>query len=387
MTARRIGVLMGGESEERDVSRVTGTAVARAIAALGHEVLLLDTEEGVRALPAKEGEAPKIGRRPPAREEASSTAAASPAASTREPATTLPAEAHVRAVSELTGSLTGVDAVFIALHGGWGEDGTIQAVFEMAGVPYTGSGVLASALAMDKDRAKRLFREAGIRTPAWGMVSAPKGRPVPSAEIEAAAAQAGGGELIVKPNEQGSTVGLTRVPAGRDPAEAVRQAAAFGERVMIEQYIPGRELTVGILGDGALPIVEILPEEGLYTYEAKYTKGKSRYEVPANLPAELTGRIQAAALAAYRALGCEGFARIDFRLAPDDTFWCLEVNTIPGMTPLSLVPMAAKAAGISFEELIERILEHAIRRGTKRAASSAAAASAAPSGATTGGGR
>jgi D-alanine-D-alanine ligase len=368
MTARRIGVLMGGESEERDVSRVTGTAVARAIAALGHEVLLLDTEQGVRALPAKGGYAPRIGRSAP------------------RPGVSLPAEAHVRAVSELTGSLSGVEAVFIALHGGWGEDGTIQAVFEMAGVPYTGSGVLASALAMDKDRAKRLFREARIRTPAWGMVSAPKGRTPPAAEIEAAAAKAGGGELIVKPNEQGSTVGLTRVPPGGGLVAAVRGAAEFGERVMIEQYIPGRELTVGILEDDPLPIVEIIPEEGLYTYEAKYTKGKSRYEVPANVPEELGAQIRGAALSAYRALGCEGFARVDVRLAPDDTFWCLEVNTIPGMTPLSLVPMAAKAAGISFEELIERIVEHAIRRGTKRGGPGAPAA-AASSGAATGGGR
>ena len=158
--------------------------------------------------------------------------------------------------------------------------------------------------------------------------------------------------VIVKPNSQGSTVGLTLVREEAALPTALEEAAGFDDEVMIEQYIPGRELTVGILGNEPLPVIEIIPEEGLYTYEAKYTKGKSRYEVPANLPEDLAALIREAGVAAYLTLGGEGFARVDFRLAPDDTFWCLEVNTIPGMTPLSLVPMAAQAAGISFERVL-----------------------------------
>ena len=344
---RRVAVLMGGESQERDVSRVTGVAVAKALAKRGHAVTLLDTNEGVLALPA--GDAPAIGARPPEIE--APAAALAPAGATT--------------ITTLTGSLSGADAVFIALHGGWGEDGTIQAFFELAGIPYTGSGVLGSSLAMNKDRAKRVFRASGIKTPDWAFVNLSEGI-FPAEEDLEEIVESLGDDLVVKPNAEGSTVGLSRARSLEELAAGVELAARYGPEILVEKFVPGRELTVGVLGEEALPVVEIVPEGGLYTYEAKYTKGKSRYVVPAALPDELTEGIQEAAVAAFEVLGCAGFARVDFRLSPDGEYECLEVNTIPGMTPLSLVPMAAKAAGISFEELVDHIVELAIARGTQR---------------------
>ncbi len=352
---RRVAVLMGGESQERDVSRVTGTAVAKALAARGHDVVLLDTERGRLGLGG--GDAPRIGSAPPD----ASTGTASSAASTALAAT------GPAAVERLAGSIAGVEVVFLALLGGWGEDGTVQGLFEMAGIPYTGSGVLGSALAMDKDRAKRVAKDAGVPTPPWGELDVKAGAAPDPAALARAHEAAGGGDVIVKPNAEGSTVGLTLVKGGGDLAGAVRAASRFGERVLVEKYIAGRALTVSVLGGDVLPIVEIVPFGGIYTYEAMYTQGQSRYEVPAKLSPALTAAIQRSTFEAFEALGLEGFARLDFRLAPDETFWFLEANTIPGMTPLSLLPMAAKEAGFSFEDLVERIVELGSARTMRRA--------------------
>ncbi|NNE43401.1 MAG: D-alanine--D-alanine ligase [Gemmatimonadetes bacterium] len=335
---------MGGESQERDISRVTGTEVAKALVEAGHDVVLVDTEHGRMEL---QGDAaPRIGTAPPDAGDAA------------------PVPHGSGSVQELTGAVRGVDCVFIALHGGWGEDGTVQAVFEMAGIPYTGSGVLGSALAMDKDRSKRVFRASGVPTADWVTVDVTSG--IPDAAALTASARGLGRPLVVKPNTEGSTVGLTILQEDEDLLAAVERAARFGPRVMLERYVPGRELTVGVLGTEALPVVEIVPDGGLYDYEAKYTKGRSRYDVPADLPAELAERIQSSAVTAFQALGCEGFGRVDYRLPDDGDFQCLEVNTIPGMTPLSLVPMAAQAAGVSFPDLVDRLVEHAVARGTRR---------------------
>ncbi|GJM44709.1 MAG: D-alanine--D-alanine ligase A [Gemmatimonadota bacterium] len=351
---RRIGVLMGGESQERDVSRVTGTAVAKALAERGFDVMLLDTAEGLRPIEAPIRDAaegsPAIGAAPPAR-------AVRPADST-----------GVQSVQAFAASLVDVDAVFIALHGGWGEDGTIQALFEMLDVPYTGSGVLGSALAMDKDRAKRVMRASGIPTPDWEVVQVRSHGTVDPAEVRRVR-ESLPGVVIVKPNAEGSTVGLRQVGPGEDLREAIEFAAGFGDRVLVEEFIPGRELTVAVLGEEALPVVEIIPEGGLYSYEAKYTQGRSRYEVPAQLPAALTEELARLSIGVFHALGLEGFARVDYRLNDAGQPFCLEANTIPGMTPLSLVPMAAKANGLSFGELVERIVELGVARGTKRSRS------------------
>jgi D-alanine-D-alanine ligase len=239
------------------------------------------------------------------------------------------------------------DVVFLALHGGQGEDGTLQALLDLSGVRYTGSGPLGSALAMDKDLSKRLFRVAGVKTPDWLMA--------PAREDDVA--RRVGYPVIVKPSKQGSTVGLTLVREASALDDAVREAFRYDDEVMVEAFIPGRELTVSILGGTALPVGEIIPTHELYDYECKYTAGMAVETFPARLSTEETEQVQRQALAAFTALKLRGYARIDFRLRPTGDFFCLEANTLPGMTELSLIPQAAAAAGITFPELCERIVQ------------------------------
>ena len=246
--------------------------------------------------------------------------------------------------------VTDADVIFLALHGGQGEDGTIQALLEMAHVKYTGSGLLSSALAMDKDLSKRLFRQADVKTADWLMT------PVTIEQVEGIL----GLPVVVKPSKEGSTVGLTLVKKREDLAPAIEEAGRYDDEVMIEQFIPGRELTVGILGDVALPVGEILAKHEIYDYECKYTAGMATEEFPAKLSREATEKVQQQALAAFKALKLRGYARIDFRLTSEGEFYCLEANTLPGMTELSLIPQGAAAMGISFPELCERIVRLAL---------------------------
>ena len=230
-------------------------------------------------------------------------------------------------------------------------------MLEMMGMPYTGSGPLASAMAMEKDVSKRLFRQAGVHTAPWFSV----GREDDAAVVAERIVGAFGFPCVVKPNDQGSTVGLTIVDRPEGVRDAVELASETSAEVLIEQYIPGRELTVAILGDEALPVVEIHPEHGVYDYACKYRKGLSAYTVPAEIPEVLEREIQSQALKAFRALKCRGYGRVDFRFDPEAGFFCLEVNSLPGMTETSLVPKAAKAAGLSFEQLVARIMELATK--------------------------
>jgi D-alanine-D-alanine ligase len=267
--------------------------------------------------------------------------------------------ASVRALRTSAG--TEADLVFLALHGGQGEDGTIQALLDFMGVPYTGSGHLASALAMDKDLSKRLFRDEGIPVPAWRMLCAGDAPTWREAGFVRRATEALGLPLIVKPSKQGSTVGLTLVKRADELAAAVEEAFRFDDEVMLEQFIEGREITVGILGDEPLPVGEIIPVHELYDYECKYTAGMAKEIFPASLSDAERTTVQALALRAFRVLKLAGYARIDFRMTPDGTFYCLEANTLPGMTELSLIPQAAAAAGFSFRDLCERIVALAVR--------------------------
>ena len=330
----RITVLMGGTSAERDVSMVSGLRIAEALRSRGHSVVSVDPATGVIE-PEREKRllAEGVKTKPPSLEElrALSGGSLSPALGT------LPA------VKE-------AEVVFLALHGGQGEDGTVQALLNMAGVRYTGSGHLASALAMDKDLSKKLFRAAGVQTADWMMVV--RGESVPAGDLVGVTL---GYPVIVKPSKQGSTVGLSLVDDPARLARAVAEAAEFDDEVMLEQFIPGRELTVAILGDEALPVGEIKPKHVLYDYECKYTSGMAEEEFPAKLTGEETAMVQTQALSAFHALKLRGCARIDFRMPPEGGFYCLEANTLPGMTALSLVPQAAAAAGMSFPELCERI--------------------------------
>ncbi len=333
----KITVLLGGTSSERDVSLASGLRIVDALRARGYLVTPFDPARG--SISEDEERAMRAGQlmhtAPPDPETLRSLAQGSFIP-------TLGARQEIREA----------DLIFLALHGGLGEDGTIQAMLDMVGAKYTGSGHLASALAMDKDLSKHLFRAAGVPTADWLMA--------PASEEEVA--ESVGFPAIVKPSKQGSTVGLTLV---RDPGglqDAIAEAFRHDDEVMIEEFVPGRELTVGVIGDEALPPGEIIPKHELYDYECKYTTGMATEIFPADLTAAEARDIQELALKSFKALKLGGYARIDFRMTPAGEFSCLEANTLPGMTALSLFPQAASAAGMSFEDLCERIVREALGR-------------------------
>jgi D-alanine-D-alanine ligase len=339
----KITVLLGGTSAERDVSLASGLRVAEALRSRGHQVTAVDPAHGV--LEPSEERALLSGQ----------------------VMKTIPPDVHALArlnsqMPSTLRSMPATDVVFLGLHGGQGEDGTIQALLDLTGVPYTGSGHLASALAMDKDLSKQLFRSAGVPTPDWLMAPAAWGglQAAARAAFARTVEDVLGIPVIVKPSKQGSTVGLTLARARDDLEPAISEAFRFDDEVMVEEFIPGRELTVGVLGDEALPVGEIIPVHELYDYECKYTAGMAREIFPADLEQGQARELQRLALVAFRALKLRGYARIDFRMSPEGGFFCLEANTLPGMTALSLIPQAAAAAGISFPELCERIVQLAL---------------------------
>ena len=243
----------------------------------------------------------------------------------------------------------GFNRAFITLHGRFGEDGTIQGVLEWLGLPYTGSGVMASALAMDKWRTKLIWQATGIQSPRYELLQA-------DSNFEQVA-ETLGLPLIVKPAREGSTIGLSKVHRQQDLAAAYQLAAQHDALVLAEEFIAGTELTVAILGETPLPVVKIEIAGELYDYQAKYFSNETKYFCPSGLPDELESIIQSQALRAYQVLGCQGWGRIDLILSQTNQFYFLEANTSPGMTSHSLVPMAARTAGISFEDLVLRILD------------------------------
>jgi D-alanine-D-alanine ligase len=262
----------------------------------------------------------------------------------------------IRAVECLPGDL---DIAFLALHGAPGEDGTVQGLLELAGVPYTGSGVLASALAMDKGMSKRIMEHYDIPTPRWFQARRDDST---IGELRSLVDQHTDYPVVVKPNNGGSTVGLTIVRNESELFGAYELAGRYSEQILFEEFIEGRELTVAIIGSESLPIVEIRPKSGFYDYESKYTAGRTEYICPADLPRAIQEEVQELGLRAHDALGCSGYSRVDFRLDNDNAPHCLEVNTLPGMTPTSLVPKAAAAAGIDFRSLCERIITLALEK-------------------------
>ena len=325
----RIAVLLGGTSSERDVSTASGLRIAEALRTRGHEVRLVDPATGsVDADAERELRRSSVKRAPPTVEELAALAARS----------------QLARLTELD-DVRWAEVVFIGLHGGVGEDGTLQALLDLAGIRYTGSGHLSSALAMDKDLSKRLFLDAGIPTAEWLMA------PASAERVEKHL----GFPVVVKPSKQGSTVGLSIVRERAGLAPAIAEARRHDDEVMIERFVPGREMTVGVLGGEALPVGEIKPVHEIYDYECKYTPGMATEEFPADLAADVAARMQEQAVAAFKALKLGGCARIDFRMAPDGVAYCLEANTLPGMTELSLIPQGAAAAGITFPELCERM--------------------------------
>ena len=355
----RVGVLAGGASAERQISLASGLQIAEQLPKDRYEVVMLDP----LALMANNG-ALSDEQRALARKLASGGADTE---SLPERDRELPSgmrDAMARgslALTSATGALSpagsgGIDVAFIALHGPWGEDGKIQGVLETLGIPYTGSGVLASALAMDKVMAKTVLAAAGIDVP-WGVVvTAATDRPAirpPS---------------VVKPVENGSSVGTSLVDDAADYPKAIAEALRYDRRALVEERISGIELTVGVLGLEdleALPVIEIVPKRTFFDYRAKYDSGASEEICPARIPAEVAARAQDIALRAHRALGCRALSRTDLIWSPAgpgqaERIVALEVNTMPGMTENSLVPKAARVAGIAFPELVERLVGWAL---------------------------
>jgi D-alanine-D-alanine ligase len=295
---KHIAVMMGGPSAEREVSLMSGRAVSQALSSLGHQVEIIDPKD--RGLHIPEG----------------------------------------------------VDAVFLALHGTYGEDGEVQNALESIGVPYTGSGPESSGLAFDKLASKRIFLKHGLPTPEFVVVNSTHAG-LPS-EL--------GEKLVLKPICQGSSVGLHFVSNQVEWQRALEDVLKYGDEALVEKCVQGRELTVGIMGGKACPIVEICPKDkAAYDYEHKYTAGATTYTCPAELDAETTQRCQKVALEAFNALGCESYGRVDLLLSQGAPL-LLEVNTLPGMTATSLLPMAAAAQGMGFAELCNWMIDDAIRR-------------------------
>ena len=338
----RVTVLTGGTSAERDVAIASAVQVVGALRSRGHEVAVVDTARGYVS---ESDEASML----------SGTVGVAP------PSIDQLHELERGLLLSGLGNLPvvrGAEVLFLALHGGRGEDGTIQTLLEMVGVPYTGSGRLGSAMAMDKDISKRLFRLAGVPTADWVMTPARRDD----------VGKRFGWPVVVKPSKQGSTVGLTVVKDPGDFDDAVTLAKQYDDEVMIERFVPGRELTVGVLEGKALAVGEIIPRHEIFDYECKYTPGMSQEIFPADLPEPVAAECGRLSLLAHEALKLGGYSRVDFRLTPDGELFCLEVNTLPGMTATSLLPQAARAVGIEFPELCERICRAArLSRAEERA--------------------
>lgn len=303
LTDQKIAVLMGGKSTEREISLKSGRAVEASLRRQGCAVVGMDVDE-------------KVAQR--LREE-------------------------------------GIGLAVNTLHGRGGEDGTIQGLLEILGIPYTGSGVLASAIGMNKVITKRLLESNGIPTPKFSVFRAsgpvPKGPRTlpPGLELP----------VVIKPSTEGSTVGVSIVEEAGGIEAACAEAFRHGDEILVEEYIQGHEVTVGILDETPLPVIEIVPKEAFYDYKAKYTQGMTEYIVPARLSKEATREIQKLGLKVHQLIGCRGCTRVDFRVNPQERPFVLEINTLPGMTETSLLPRAAKAAGISYDELVGRMIRSA----------------------------
>ena len=368
MTRLRIAVLMGGPSPERDVSMATGQEIVAALDPRQYDILPVEITKEGHWLPRPDlkpltdgSRAPGTGHRPLEMYGA------------RSPKSVSLIHSGARFPEPVGFERDHVDVAFIAMHGPYGEDGTVQGLLELLGIPYTGSNVLASALAMDKLRSRQLFEWHRIPVPGYLSVTAAVWRD--RDRVHRQVAQELGYPCVVKPNAAGSSIGvsLVREPALLDPA--VEAAFAYGSMVLIEEYVSGTEITSGIIDDPitgdpiALPLIEVVPNAEFYNYQAKYATGGSEHIVPARVSAQVAQQAAALAVRAHQALGCEGMSRVDMITRGDDIV-VLEVNTIPGMTATSLLPDAAKAAGVGFPELLDRIVRSALRRSRQRSTQS-----------------
>ncbi len=335
----RIAVYLGGTSMERDVSLTSGKNIGEALAALGHEILYVDPAFPPEQITASLHKNIDVDVEPPTLEELR--------------------ELHHEHIFRLLldARIAACDFHFIGLHGGIGENGLLQGMFEHLGYHFNGPGFTASAVAMDKHLSKQVMIAQKIPTPTWTMIRLERWRKEKSAVLEQIQKQYQT-PLVIKPNSQGSTIGLTVLKSLENLQSAVDKAFNYDDRILVEEYIAGREITAAILNGTPLPLVEIKPKHGIYDYECKYKKGMSEYETPAKVPEELRNRIQAHTFSLYRSVEAKGYSRVDFRVSDDGKPYCLEMNTLPGMTSTSLVPMAAKAYGLEFGELLEAIIQY-----------------------------
>lgn len=306
---KKVGVLMGGMSSERNISLMTGEAIFSALNRLGYETVKIDVDEKVCGTLLEEK----------------------------------------------------VEVAFIALHGRYGEDGAIQGLLEIMKMPYTGSGIMASAIAMDKITSKKIFAAHGIPTPDYVVLTVGEVA-LFYRSLDNGDSPRIGFPLVVKPSAEGSAIGVRIIEDKADMREAVEEAKIYSSSIILEKYVAGVEITVGVIEDETVPTIEIVPKSSFYDYDAKYTKGMTEYLLSTSLNEETDKQVQALALKTYRAIGCRGAARVDMIVDKDMTPWVLEINTIPGMTETSLLPKAAASVGISFDMLVERML-HGARCG------------------------
>jgi D-alanine-D-alanine ligase len=347
----KIAVLLGGSSPERLVSIASGRGIIKALRELGHEVVAIDPALGANQIPESELLSHGIGTNPP----------------TQELLRKMSPKNYLSSID--CKIFDDLDLAFIILHGKWGEDGIMQSLLELRSVPYTGSGVMASAIAMDKVMSKKLFVHHGTPTAEWYDyarnssssygISEPRSPKIKENILKI------GFPNVVKPNDQGSSVAITIVKSESALDHALDEAEKFSESVLVEKFIPGAELTVVILGDEPLPVIEIRPHGEFYDYEHKYTKGITDYLVPAPIEKSFAVKLQELAINTFNSLGCKMFGRVDFKVGDDHIPYCLEVNTIPGMTETSLVPKAAAAAGITFTQVVQKIVDLSIKTSSR----------------------
>lgn len=344
----KITVLTGGLSHEREVSLSSGSLIAAALVRKGHEVCLVDLYTGK----APDGSPPAFTTKPipPYR--------VSPTVPDLDTLKRISGNGDRRLGEGVPALCAQADAVFIALHGDVGENGQLQAFLDMECIPYTGSGYAGSLLAMDKDLTKQLLTRAGVATAPWIYCNLTEGVEAAADRIEAEL----GYPLVIKPNSGGSSVGVSMPENRGELTAAIRKASIYETSLLAERRICGRELTVSILGGEVLPAVEIIPLTGFYDYENKYQAGLTDEICPASLSTDETSALEAAARKGFEALRLGGYARFDFILDAEGTPWCLEANTLPGMTPTSLLPQAAAAVGIGYDELCERMVMMAVKR-------------------------
>lgn len=326
-----VALIVGGASTERDVSKLSGKEIYDALNKLGYSYKIIDPAYGIN--------------QPQNDEDFFSEKNYFPVSERN----------YLTAID--SNLFDDIDVAFLALHGKWGEDGTIQSLLKMRGIKFTGSDVLPSSLSMNKWMSKVIFKQNDIKVPEGFLVE--KNKYVLN-DLIIKIKNTFKFPVVVKPNDEGSTFGLSVCQNESDFEKALNFSFQYSSNTLIEKFISGREITVGILEQTVLPVLEIKPKHNLYDYECKYTHGMSEYIVPADIPENIFGAIQEKTLVAFNSLGCKSYARVDFRLDENNNFYCLELNTLPGMTSTSLLPKMAKAIGISYENLVDKIIKIAI---------------------------